>query len=33
MLSAKCEDYLEAIYNVYSKKGYVRVKDIAVTLN
>ena len=33
MFSERVEDYLEAIYNVYNKKGYVRVKDIADTLS
>ncbi len=33
MLSERVEDYLEAIHNVYNKKGYVRVKDVANTLN
>lgn len=33
MLSERVEDYLEAIYNVYNKKGYVSVKDVADNLN
>jgi DtxR family Mn-dependent transcriptional regulator len=32
MLSRKTEDYLEAIYNIIEKKGYARVKDIALEL-
>jgi len=32
MLSRKAEDYLEAILNVSEDKGYVRIKDIAVSL-
>ena len=32
MLSRKAEDYLEAIYNIFSRKGYARVKDIATAL-
>ena len=33
MFSERVEDYLEAIYNVYNKKGYVRVKDVADSLS
>lgn len=33
MLTGRCEDYLEAIYNIHTKKGYVRVKDVAAALN
>jgi DtxR family Mn-dependent transcriptional regulator len=33
MLSERVEDYLEAIYNVHMKKGYVRVKDVASALS
>jgi len=33
MLSGRCEDYLEAIYNINNKKGYVRVKDVAAALS
>lgn len=33
MLSDRAEDYLEAILIVQMKKGYVRVKDLAVSLN
>ncbi len=32
MLSRKAEDYLEAILNVTAKKGYTRVKDVAIAL-
>jgi len=32
MLTERTEDYLEAIYNVHSKKGYIRVKDLACEL-
>jgi DtxR family Mn-dependent transcriptional regulator len=32
MLSERAEDYLEAIYVVRLKKGYVRVKDVALQL-
>ena len=32
MLSERAEDYLEAIYVVHLKKGYVRVKDLAFQL-
>lgn len=32
MLSRKTEDYLEVIYNIIEKKGYARVKDIALEL-
>ena len=33
MLSERVEDYLEAIYVVNTKKGYVRVKDVATELS
>lgn len=33
MLTERIEDYLEAIYNVQNKKGYVRVKDLANALS
>ena len=33
MLSRKAEDYLEAILNIEKKKGYTRIKDIALALN
>ena len=33
MLTRKAEDYLEAILNITEDKGYVRIKDIANTLN
>ncbi len=33
MLSERAEDYLEAIYVVDLKKGYVRVKDLAAQLS
>ena len=33
MLSRKAEDYLEAILNITEKKGYTRIKDIALALN
>ena len=33
MLSRKAEDYLEAILNVAELKGYVRIKDIAASLD
>jgi len=33
MLSERAEDYLEAIYNVQEKKGYVRVKDLSFQLS
>ena len=33
MLSRKAEDYLEAILNISEKKGYTRVKDIALALD
>ena len=33
MLSRKAEDYLETIYLIMQKKGYVRIKDIAKALN
>jgi DtxR family Mn-dependent transcriptional regulator len=33
MLTRKAEDYLEAILNITNDKGYVRIKDIANTLN
>jgi len=33
MLSERAEDYLEAIYVIRQKKGYVRVKDLALKLN
>jgi DtxR family Mn-dependent transcriptional regulator len=33
MYSKSVEDYLEAIYNIISKKGYVRTKNIAGELN
>ncbi|MCW3132960.1 MAG: metal-dependent transcriptional regulator [Methanophagales archaeon] len=32
MLSRKGEDYLEAILNIAEKKGYARIKDIALAL-
>jgi DtxR family Mn-dependent transcriptional regulator len=32
MLSRKAEDYLEAILNIAEKKGYTRIKDIALAL-
>ena len=32
MLSRKAEDYLEAVLNISEKKGYARVKDIALAL-
>ena len=32
MLTERVEDYLEAIYVVHGKKGYVRVKDVANAL-
>jgi DtxR family transcriptional regulator, Mn-dependent transcriptional regulator len=32
MLTERTEDYLEAIYNVHMKKGYIRVKDLACEL-
>jgi len=33
MLTERVEDYLEAIYVVHCKKGYVRVKDLARALS
>jgi len=33
MYSKSIEDYIEAIYNIISRKGYVRTKDIAAELN
>lgn len=33
MYSKSIEDYLEAIYNIISEKGYVRAKDIAKHLD
>jgi len=33
MLSRKAEDYLEAILNIAEKKGYAKVKDIALALD
>jgi DtxR family Mn-dependent transcriptional regulator len=33
MLTERTEDYLEAIYNVHTKKGYIRVKDLACELD
>ena len=33
MLSERAEDYLEAIYVVRMKKGYVRVKDLGFQLS
>ena len=33
MYSKSIEDYLEAIHNIISKKGYVRTKNIAEELN
>jgi|AGTN01.3.fsa_nt_gi Mn-dependent transcriptional regulator len=33
MLSERAEDYLEAIYNVQNKKGYVRVRDLSFALS
>jgi len=33
MLSRKAEDYLEAILNITEKKGYTKVKDIALALD
>jgi DtxR family Mn-dependent transcriptional regulator len=33
MLSRKAEDYLKAILEIESKKGYARIKDIASLLN
>lgn len=33
MLSKTIEDFLEAIYNIFSKKGYVKNKDIAIELH
>ncbi|MDY6864404.1 MAG: metal-dependent transcriptional regulator [Halobacteriota archaeon] len=33
MLSRKAEDYLEAIVNIMEFKGYIRVKDIASSLD
>lgn len=33
MLSERAEDYLEAIYVVHLKKGYVRVKDLSSQLS
>jgi DtxR family transcriptional regulator, Mn-dependent transcriptional regulator len=32
MLSERAEDYLEAVYVIRLKKGYVRVKDLALKL-
>jgi DtxR family Mn-dependent transcriptional regulator len=32
MMTERTEDYMEAIYNVHTKKGYIRVKDLAVEL-
>jgi len=32
MLSRKAEDYLEAILNIEERKGYTRIKDIALAL-
>jgi DtxR family Mn-dependent transcriptional regulator len=32
MLTERVEDYLEAIYVVHKKKGYVRVKDVSRAL-
>jgi DtxR family Mn-dependent transcriptional regulator len=32
MLTERTEDYLEAIYNVHTRKGYIRVKDLAIEL-
>ncbi len=33
MLSRKAEDYLEAILNISEKKGYAKIRDIALALN
>ena len=33
MLSRKAEDYLEAILNIAEKKGYTKIRDIALALN
>ncbi len=33
MYSQSVEDYLEAIYNIITNKGYTRTKDIAKELN
>lgn len=32
MLTERVEDYLEAIYDIHDRQGYVRVKDVAGAL-